>query len=274
MLNPYLMFIQNVVANVIVINHKSPNKRLLNFFVISLKLYHIYDKVKSVMIKTDTIFDDIEPFKVLWVDDAIVDTADLARMADVAIDSMVPFVSMPAGCVKIFWPWIEEKNIKILSRFNFNIEKKQDVDVVMSEFAEHITTMFRTGAAGVQVFVKCSQISEFVDALRHIRNDLFFDRYLSIGIDLDDMGNSDWDDVFNALSVIRPDSILICGCTDKFNPNSGFAGCVFDMLQKWNTDADLHLMFGKNMLRVTQVLRLVEKMRPEISKNMRVFVEK
>ena len=226
------------------------------------------------MIKTDVFFDDIDALSVLWVDDAVTDAADLARMADVAINGGGAFVSMPANCVNVFWPWVEGKKIKILSRFNFNIEKTQNMDAVMSEFAEHITTMFRTGASGVQVFVSCSQMSGFVDALRHIKNDLFFDRYLSIGIDLDDMGNADWFDIFNTLSMIRPDSVLICGHKDKFEPNSDFTGRVFDMLQKWNLNADLHLMFGRNMLRVCQILRLVEKMRPELLKNMRVFVEK
>ncbi|MBO4700846.1 MAG: hypothetical protein J5620_03820 [Alphaproteobacteria bacterium] len=226
------------------------------------------------MIKTDTIFDDIESFTSLWIGDDVVETADLASVADIAIDRMVPFVSMSADVVKMFWPWVEGKNIKILTRFNFKIEKNQDIDVEISAFAKNVTAIFRDGAAGAQIFIPCSQIAEFVDAVRHIRDDLFFDRYLSIGIDLDDTENINWADVFNTLSKIRPDSILIVGRTDKFNPNSNFVGCVFDMLEKWNLNADLHLMFGKNMLRVTQVLRLVEKMRPEISKNMRVFFEK
>ena len=239
-----------------------------------MKLYHIYDKVNSVMIKTDVIFDDIKPFTVMWIDDDVMDTADLASNADIAIAGTVPFVSVPADAVKIFWPWVEGKNIKILTRFNFKIEKNQDIDAAISGFAKDVAATFRNGAGGVQVFIPCSQITEFVDAVRHIRDDLFFDKYLAIGIDLDDTENINWVDVFNALSKIRPDSILIVGHTDKFNPNSNFVGRVFDMLEKWNLNADLHLMFGKNMLRVAQVLRLVEKMRPELIKNMRVFLKK
>ena len=268
------MFIQNVVANVIVISHNRPNKIFPNFFVISMKLYHIYDKVKSVMIKYDFIFDDIEPLTSLWIGDDVAETADLARVADIAIDKVVPFVSMPVGVVKTFWPWVEGKSIKILARSRFDIDKNQDADDAVSGFAKNITTVFRNGADGVQVFVPCDKIVQFVDNICPIRNDLFFDRHLSIAIDIDDMGNLNWCDIFRAISKIEPDSILLFGKIEKFDPSSYFVGKIFDMLENWGPGVGLHLMFGKNMLRVTQVLRLVEKMRPELMKDIRVFVEK
>ena len=88
------------------------------------------------------------------------------------------------------------------------------------------------------------------------------------------MGDLNWNCIFATLSRIKPDSILVFGNVEKFDANSDFVGRIFDMLENWNLNADLHLMFGKNMLRVTQVLRLAERMRPEILKNMRVFMEK
>jgi len=224
--------------------------------------------------KSDFIFDDFEPLMVLWINDAESDAAELARVADVAVNKKVNFVSMSADVVAIFWPWVEGKNIKILTRFDFRIAKNQDFDDAVSIFAKNITATFRNGADGVQVFVPIGQISQFVDAVYPIRNDLFFDKYLSIAIDIDNMGTLNWSDIFMALSRIKADSILVFGTLEKFDANSDFVGRIFDMLESWNLNSDLHLMLGKNMLRVTQVLRLVEKMRPEILKNMRVFVGK
>ena len=226
------------------------------------------------MIKYDFIFDDIESFTSLWIGDDVVETADLARVADIAIDRYVPFVSMPVGVVKTFWPWVEGKSIKILARSRFDIDKNQDADDAVSVFAKNITTVFRNGADGVQVFVPCDKIVQFVDNICPIRNDLFFDRYLSIAIDIDDMDNLNWGDIFGCISKIKPDSILLFGKIEKFDPSSYFVGRIFDMLENWNTGVGLHLMFGKNMLRVNQALRLVEKMRPELMKDIRVFVEK
>ena len=223
------------------------------------------------MMKYDIVFDDINSFAAMWVGDATAGTSDLAAVADVAIKQAVPFVSMSAGAIKIFWPWVEGKHIKILGRFN--VCANQDFDVVMSKFARSVTDAFHAGADGVQVFVPCDNMAQFVDMVRTIKSDLFFDRYLSIGIDIDNMENINWQMIFDVLNEIRPDSILIFGNVEHFDPNSLFAGRVFDMLEKWNIDSDLHLMFGKNTLRVAQVLRLVEKMRPELMKNLRVFVE-
>lgn len=239
-----------------------------------MKLYHIYDKVKSVMMKSDFIFDDFDSCKALWIADGVTDTADLAVVADAAIGGAVPFVSVPVGVIKTFWPWVEGKNVKILTRFGFEISKNQNADEVTSEFAKNLTDAFRTGADGAQVFVPANQIAEFADLVRPIKSDLFFDRYLAIGIDVDHMGDVEWAEIFNAMTEIRPDAILLVGTVENFDPSSDFVGRVFDMLEKWNLESDLHMMFGKNMLRVTQVLRLVHKMRPELEKNMRVFVKK
>lgn len=273
MLNPYFMFIQNVVANAMVISHNRPSKKLSNFFVISLKLYHIYDKVKSVMIKSENIFlDDIGPLGAIWVDET--DTVELARVANVAIDDGAEYVSLPNAATRVFWPWVEKSNVKILNRFDFDVSQNQDMDGVVSEFATAVNSVLRAGAYGVQVRVSLDALKKFVDAILPIKNDLFFDRYLSIAIDIDDAETPDWNAVFATLGRVSPNSVLVMGHVDKFNPRSDFVGRIYGMLEQWNINSDIHLMFGKNMLRVSQVLRLAQKMRPELVKNMRVFLKR
>ena len=226
------------------------------------------------MMKSENIFDNIESMVAWWIDDGTWDVNDLAQIADAAIEQAVPFVSMPCDLVRTFWPWVESKNIKIMARFDFMGDENHDFDVAVSDLATKVTTTFRQGADGVQIFVPYSQIADFMNAIKIIRNDLFFDKYVSIGIDIDEKQDIDWQYVFDALGAIKPNAVLLVGHEQKFNPSSDFAGRVFDMLQKWNLKSDLHLMFDKNMLRVSQVLRLTEKMRPELMKNMRVFIDK
>lgn len=223
------------------------------------------------MIKPDVIFDDIHDITALWVNDDT-DATELVEIANVAIDRNIQFVSMPRTATKTFWPWIENTNVKILNRFDFSVPGNQDLDAVVSDFATNVNSAFRDGAHGIQIFMPVTKISDFVDAILPIKNDLFFDRYISVAIDVDNMQGTDWGVIFNQLSKIRPNSVLIFGNIDVFNPKSDFAGRIFGMLENWNSNADLHLMFGKNMLRVSQVLRLVQKMRPELEKNMRVFI--
>lgn len=224
------------------------------------------------MIKSENIFDDIEYMTAMWIDE--VDAGELARIASVAIDNNVPFVSMPCSDTKTFWPWVEKTGVKILNRLTFCLEKNQILDDVISEFATNVNAAFRLGAHGIQVLVPLTEIHQFTDAILPIKNDLFFDRYVSVGIDIDDVSYPDWTDVFSKLEQIHPNSILIMGHVDKFNPKSDFVGQIYAMLENWNLNADLHLMFGRNMLRVSQVLRLTQKMKPNLIKNMRVFISK
>ena len=224
------------------------------------------------MIKAENIFDDIEHMTAMWVDE--VDAGELARIASVAIDNNVPFVSMPCSDTKTFWPWVEKTGVKILNRLTFCMEKNRSLDDVISEFATNVNSAFRSGAYGIQVIVPLDEISQFTDAILPIKNDLFFDRYISVGVDIDDASCQDWPDIFGKLRQINPNSILVMGHIDKFSPKSDFVGQIYGMLENWNLDADLHLMFGKNMLRVSQVLRLTQKMAPKLMKNMRVFISK
>lgn len=224
------------------------------------------------MIKAENIFDDIEHMTAMWVDE--VDAGELARIASVAIDNNVPFVSMPCSCTKTFWPWVEETDVKILNRLTFHLEKNQSLDNAVSEFATNVNAAFRLGAHGIQVLVPLTEIHQFTDAILPIKNDLFFDRYVSVGIDIDDASCPDWSDIFGKLQQINPNSVLVMGHVDKFNPKSDFVGQIYAMLENWDLNTDLHLMFGKNMLRVSQVLRLTQKMKPKLMKNIRVFISK
>ena len=248
-----------------------PSKNFSKNLFIAFKLYHNCDKVESVMMNLNYLFDDVSEMRAWWIDDSQTDASDLAAVADAVLESGVSVISAPCVATGEIWPWVEKNNIKIVNRFNFLLDKNTDVIDAVSELSRSVTGAFKSGATGAQVFVHTADLAAFCDAVRPVRNDLFFDKNFSVAIDIDEMRGGTWSAVFDALREIRPDAILITAKGDSFDANSDFVGIVFDMLNNWNLESDLHLWFGKNMFRVSQVLRLCEKIQPELVQNMRVF---
>ena len=216
-------------------------------------------------------FDDISDRQAYWVDDSMADASDLAAVTDAVLETNVSLISMPCAATSEIWPWVEKNNIKILNRFDFTLDKGVDAFDAVSNLSKSVNAAFKSGAVGAQVFVRVSDMRAFCDAMKLVRQDLFFDRIFSVAVNVDEMRNKDWNTVFDALREIRPDAVLITAKGDSFDPNSDFVGLVFDMLNNWNLDSDLHVWFGKNMLRVAQVLRLCQKIKPDLVQNMRVF---
>ena len=223
------------------------------------------------MMNLNYLFDDVSEMRAWWIDDSQTDASDLVAVADAVLESGVSVISAPCVATSEIWPWVEKNNIKIVNRFIFSLDKDTDVIDAVSELSRSVTGAFKSGAVGAQVFVHAADLVAFCDAVRPVRNDLFFDKNFSVAIDIDEMRGVLWGTVFDALREIRPDAILITAHGDSFDANSDFVGIVFDMLNNWNLKSDLHLWFGKNMFRVSQVLRLCEKIQPDLVSNMRVF---
>lgn len=223
------------------------------------------------MMDLNYLFDDVSEMRAWWIDDSATDASDLAAVADAVLESNVSIVSAPCAATGEIWPWVEKNNIKIVNRFNFLLDKNTDVLGTVSNLSGAVTGAFKSGATGAQVFVHTADLGAFCNAMKPVRNDLFFDKNFSVAIDIDEMRGVSWVAVFDALREIRPDAILITAKGDSFDANSDFVGIVFDMLNNWSLESDLHLWFGKNMFRVSQVLRLCQKIQPELVQNMRVF---
>ena len=160
--------------------------------------------------------------------------------------------------------------ISIFNRIYFVVDG--DIDDAVSVFAKNVMRAFKTGADGIQVCMQCKELENFIDAIAPIRDDLFFDHHFSVGINIDERGGIDWEYVFDVIGRARANSLLIMVRGDSFDAKSDFIGRVYGMFENWKLNADLHLMFDKNMMRVTQVVRLAQKMRPELVKNLNVFV--
>lgn len=257
------------MANVTIISHNRPKKIFSKFLFIPFKLYHICDKLESAMMKKlDCLFQEIDCPRAFWVAD--VDQEYLPQVADFIVRQGFPVLSAPANLVRQVWPWIEHNDIKIINRCFF--DATDDVDAAISKFALDVSNGARNGADGVQVFVSANKLSDFVTALKPLRDDLFFDRFFSIGLDISEINIDMWDGIFDSLRAVHANAVLIMAQGDDFDRSSDFVGRVFTMLEKWNCDADLHMMFGKNTMQIIQTIRLVQKMRPDLIKKLMVFV--
>lgn len=222
------------------------------------------------MINTKYLFDDIGAITCAWVGNSSKEETDLAAMVDFMGTNGIKTVSVPCGVVGKIWPWVEKKHTEIIGRFDFNSDNV-DADSAMSNLATAINTEFKHGLTGAQIFVPLNQILQFVDEFLSVRDDLFFQRHLSVAIDVDGKVAPEWEIVFNAVNKVRADSLLIVAHGDTFNVKSDFVGRVFEMLNSWDAGCDLQMMFDNNMMRVSQVLRMVQKICPNLIPMLRVF---
>ena len=210
------------------------------------------------MIEQNNIFDEIKDNLGLWcVADCV--GADLAAAAGMAITNKLRAISVVPGVVAELWPWVENTNIKIITRFS--VDGTLDDDF-MSGLASQISATFHDGTDGVIVFVRLRDLNRFVSELTFVRDDLFFNKTLSVGLDISEVNHEDWDGIFKLLQSVRADSLTLFLSHDD-GDKSDFVGRIYAMLNANMGDwhGVVHFMFGENPERADQVYRLTEHLR-------------
>ncbi len=199
--------------------------------------------------------------KVSWWLGDNVDAAELAGAAENAVDVHVPALSVVSRDVSVLWPWVEKFNIKIIPRF-YLMSSGADAVAAMSV---DIKSSFKQGADGAHVIVKLTDLDRFADLMLPVRDDLFFNKQLSVGLDVFEIWPLDWENVFVNLKKLRATSLLLVLTTDT-GDKSDFMGRVYAALDAWDAspDMELHIMLGVSFSRAEQVYRLVAKMRPDL----------
>ena len=91
------------------------------------------------MIDTDNILDDKKLQKLALWTGAGNDANDLAYVAEFAIAKSINLISVVPDNVKVIWPWLENSNIKIYSRFY--LESKSDSVKDISELTKNINML-------------------------------------------------------------------------------------------------------------------------------------
>ena len=222
------------------------------------------------MIEINEIFSDSDK-RIAWWCDSVEDTNDLAEMADDIIKNDIHLISVPPEIVPLVWVYLEKFDVKIYTRFMVSLNHK-DIDKDMSDLAKNITSVCKKGATGVQIFLSQRDFDIFIDKILPVRDDLFFGHNLSLLLDIEDIDVNNWANVFQKLRDLHLDALGITLKEDMKN-RSDFVGRIYEMLQNWDMDCELHLILNNNFDRMDQVIRLVETERPELSEKLRFFLD-
>lgn len=222
------------------------------------------------MIDKSIILKQIEGQEALWCG-AGMEGGDLARAVEVLETKSMRLVSVVPDSVMTIWPWLERTDVKIFARFYFpdkRISEKQVSDVTV-----RINDSFKRGAHGAQVFLPYVALNSLVEQTHVIRDDLFFDKDLIIGIDICDVEADDWNDLFMNLRKINANAVMFV-FTNDMGEKSDFVGRIYGMLNSWSADNnfDLHFAFGPNFMRIEQALRLVQSVKPQLNKRLKFWL--
>lgn len=223
------------------------------------------------MINIKEIFadDNVAASVALWLPDGC-DGTDLAAAAEYAAEMRVPALSVMPQDVAVVWPWVEKLDVKLLPRFyvgNVNVD-------TMSKLAVDVKSVFKQGADGAQIIIPLNNLERFADSVAMVRDDLFFTKYFSVGLDVCEIWPLDWHRVFAALNKLHATSVLLILSHDDMD-KSDFTGRIYAALDAWNAAPDMELcvMLGTSFFRAPQMYRLVEKNRPELLNKLRFFVD-
>ncbi len=208
------------------------------------------------MILCDDFLQEIDNMVAIHVPHGL-ESSDLAQIMDRAIRMEIPIISADPADVQILWTWAEKHPIKIFANVaNCDIDK----------LSGQINSCFKNGAHGASVYVSVCDLGLFCDDMVHLRADLFFNRDLIVALDICEINDSDWDDVFVNLKKIKTDALMIrTNCDD-------FVGRIFGMLSHFNFDGMLYFNVANDIERAEQVWRLAQKIRPEIITRLRFFI--
>ena len=221
------------------------------------------------MIDINEIFSDSDKRLAFWCD-SVADTNDLAIMADDIITQNIHLISVPPDAVPLIWPYLEKTNTKILTRYIFNPSYKS-IDDEVYDLVARISAICKQGAGGVQIFMKMHDLEQILNDIRTVRDDLFFNHDLSVGVDISDIDILNMDIFFQKLREVRVDSLVLTLNEDTGN-RSDFVGCVYALLKHWNIDSELHFILNNDYDRMDQVIRLTEMEKPELNDKLKFFL--
>ncbi len=203
---------------------------------------------------------------------ADMDANALAGVVDDAIAHGVHDISVGTSAVKIVWPWVEQTKIQISTRFYVPTRPRGIGAADASELTMNINSAFKCGATCAQMFMRVIDLGTIVKNLGPIREDLFFNKKLSVGLDICKIEPSDWSDVFDALNALGASSVIFAMSHDM-GDKSDFVGRFYGALNAMGTfKGEVHFAPMANPVRIDQVMRLTEQLRPEKLSNLKFFI--
>lgn len=222
------------------------------------------------MMVTDAFFDEISANTALWCEGGV-EAGELARVASAAAAQTMPVISALPADVPMLWTWLEKTTVRIYSRFYLPARGAHD-EKAISDLTVRINAAFKQGAHGAQIFMRAADVSDFADEIGTVRDDLFFNRELAIGIDISEVGPFEWTAVFDAMRRLRAGALVLVLTRDDGDA-SDFVGRLYAAVcAAANAKCDLHFVLGNNPVRIEQALRMVRALRPEKAGGVRIFL--
>lgn len=176
---------------------------------------------------------------------------------------------MTPDAVRVVWPWVEGRGIEIWAYLEYGAGRDS-----ASELARGAKNAFMHGADGVIVTMRRRAIGAFADDMHVVRDDLFFNKNLTIALDASDVEPDQWSYVFSGLGRVRADGLMIT-CDNSVDLSSDFLGRVYGMLDNWDAgafDGELNFALGDDLTRHVMASRLTQKMRPNGAAAARFFI--
>ena len=164
----------------------------------------------------------------MWCDGGR-DTGELARVASSSVAHDMPVISALPDDVAMLWTWLEKTPARIYARFYLPVRGGRDVGVI-SDLSARINAAFKQGAHGAQIFMRAADLDDFAEQIGVVRDDLFFNRELAIGIDISEVGPFDWPAVFDALRRLRAGALVLVLARDG-GDKSDFVGRMYAVLR-------------------------------------------
>lgn len=218
----------------------------------------------------ESFFDETGANMALWCDGGC-EAGELARMAEIATQYAMPVISVQPGDVSMLWTWLEKTPARIWARFYLPPRGGRDTGVI-SDLSARINAAFKQGAIGAQIFLRMADLNDFAQQIGIVRDDLFFNRELAIGMDISDVGPFEWAGVFDVLRRLRASALTLVQAKDT-GDRSDFVGRLYAAAcAARDAKCDLHFVVGDNPVRIEQALRMVRAVRPEMAGGVRVFV--
>ena len=222
------------------------------------------------MIDENVIFNEVrDNISMMCADDC--KGADLAATVGIAISHKMKSVCVPPEQVADVWPWLEKTKIKILSCFVVGGAINEDF---ISDFSMRVNKSFRDGANGAIILVSLHDLPKFAAELSSVRDDLFFNKSVSIGINIDEVNVFDWAELFGIMHLLKTDSLSLVFDNDT-GDKSDFVGRIYAMLNAPRGDwkGGMNFVMGQNFVRIDQVYRLIQQCAPALLSGTEFFID-
>ena len=216
------------------------------------------------MIDARTFFNELRGAMVLRCE-SDQDSTGLIHIAENIVAQKILQISVYPKYVGSLWTWLEDKPVKIIARFDLDasVKKGSDRENAISKLSGEINQVFKRGASGAGIFIPAHDMDLFAGDLLPIRDDLFFNKDLTIGLDLNEIDTVYWEGVFDFLNKLRVGSVLFY-LSDTKKATDYFIGRVYALFESIgdNYIGQLQFALGNDQSKIEQVWRLCEKMRP------------